>query len=55
MGAEETITVVVNDEEVEIPKSGYIKAKTVELREFGYPLLTEEFVAEELEKVLYVR
>ena len=49
---EEEITVEVDGVRVKISKKKYIKAKTKDLKEFGYPDLTQKHVAEQLEKVL---
>ena len=48
----DAIKVDLEGQVVTITKEKYIKAKTKDLREFGYVNLTEEGVAQQLEKVL---
>lgn len=38
--------------EVLVPRAAYVKAKTQQLREFGYTTLTEEHVNEQVDAVL---
>lgn len=48
----DTIKIYLNDKEVTVAKSDYVAAKTKDLREFGYTSLTENDVANQLEKIL---
>lgn len=46
------IKVKVDGQWATVPRAAYIKAKTKQLREFGYPTLTEKAVADQLDLVL---
>lgn len=46
------ITVIVNEEPQKVTIGDYVKAKTKDLREFGYETLTEQEVLKSVERVL---
>lgn len=48
----QTIKIKRDDEVVSVAKVDYIKAKSCQLKEFGYPHATEQLVEEQLDKVL---
>ncbi len=48
----QTIKIKRDDEVVTVAKADYIKAKSRQLKEFGYPHATEQLVEEQLDKVL---
>lgn len=48
-----TLRVQIDDRPItEVPREAYVKAKTKQLREFGYNDLTEEHVNEQVDAVL---
>lgn len=52
--AKEQMIIIETDEGIEkrIPKSAYIKAKTKQMRDFGYSKLTEEEVLKQVDIIL---
>lgn len=49
---EEKVYINLEGRKLSVPKSAYIKAKTGDLKAFGYTTLTEEQVAKSLEKAI---
>jgi len=48
-----TLKIKIEDKpEMEVPREAYVKAKTKQLREFGYSTLTESHVDEQVDAVL---
>lgn len=52
MKKESEITINIEGESRRVRRLDYVKAKTKDFREFGYPSLTEEEVSEQLDVVL---
>jgi hypothetical protein len=52
MTREQTIKINLNDKIVEVARRDYVTAKTKDLREFGYPNLTEAEVDEQISAIL---
>lgn len=52
MQEKEKLTVVIDYKEAVVPRAAYVKAKTKQLREFGYPELTEAEVDAQIDALL---
>lgn len=52
MTSEPQINLNINGRKLTVPRSAYIKSKTKQLVEFGYPSLTEEETGRQLDLVL---
>lgn len=48
----ETITIEIDDKTKRVSTNDYVKAKTRQLQEFGYPTLNEAEVRSQLEKLI---